>query len=127
MEWYKVHEEAEQLEHAVSADFERRLIERLGKSEACPHGNHAGVNRPEDRRNRGWKPLDELQPGATARVTSVFERDRSLLEYLDAASAFGHLAELEIVTRNYDDTLTLKVGGKPVQLGSSAAQKVWVA
>ena len=30
MEWYKVHEEAEQLEHAVSADFERRLLERLG-------------------------------------------------------------------------------------------------
>jgi len=31
MEWYKVHEEAEQLEHAVSTDFERRLIEKLGK------------------------------------------------------------------------------------------------
>ena len=30
MEWYKVHDEAEQLEHAVSADFERRLIEKLG-------------------------------------------------------------------------------------------------
>ena len=30
MEWYKVHDEAEQLEHAVSADFERRLaIRRL--------------------------------------------------------------------------------------------------
>ena len=26
MEWYKVHDEAEQLEHAVSADFERRLL-----------------------------------------------------------------------------------------------------
>jgi DtxR family Mn-dependent transcriptional regulator len=125
MEWYKVHEEAEQLEHAVSADFERRLIERLGKSEACPHGNHAGVNRPEDRRNRGWKPLDELQPGATARVTSVFERDRSLLEYLDGLG-IRPSAELEIVTRNYDDTLTLRVGGKPVQLGNTAAQKVWV-
>ena len=30
MEWYKVHEEAEQLEHAVSADFENKLRERLG-------------------------------------------------------------------------------------------------
>ena len=30
MEWFKVHEEAEQLEHAVSADFERRLVEKLG-------------------------------------------------------------------------------------------------
>ena len=30
LEWYKVHDEAEQLEHAVSADFERKLIEKLG-------------------------------------------------------------------------------------------------
>src|SRR5229473_4722255 len=53
MEWYKVHEEAEQLEHAVSADFERRLIEKLGTSEACPHGNRVQRDTPEDRRNRG--------------------------------------------------------------------------
>ena len=28
LEWFKVHDEAEQLEHAVSADFERKLIEK---------------------------------------------------------------------------------------------------
>src|SRR5215813_10947380 len=50
MEWYKVHDEAEQLEHAVSADFERRLIEKLGTGEACPHGNRALMDKPEDRR-----------------------------------------------------------------------------
>ena len=33
MEWYKVHDEAEQLEHAVSAEFERRLQEKLGAEE----------------------------------------------------------------------------------------------
>ena len=36
LEWYKVHDEAEQLEHAVSADFERKLIERLGVESDCP-------------------------------------------------------------------------------------------
>lgn len=125
MEWYKVHDEAEQLEHAVSSDFERRLIEKLGQSQACPHGNQAGVDRPQDRRNRGWTPLDELKTGATAKVMSVFERDRSLLEYLDGLG-IRPSAELQIVTRNYDDTLTLKVAGKPVQLGANAAAKVWV-
>jgi DtxR family transcriptional regulator, Mn-dependent transcriptional regulator len=125
MEWYKVHDEAEQLEHAVSADFERRLIEKLGRSEACPHGNQAGVNSPKDRRDRGWTPLNELAPGATSRVMSVFERDRSLLEYLDALG-IRPSAELEMLTRNYDDTLTLKIAGKSVQLGAAAASKVWV-
>src|SRR5258708_1352482 len=42
MEWYKVHDEAEQLEHAVSADFQRRLVEKLGTGEACPHGTRVG-------------------------------------------------------------------------------------
>ena len=36
LEWYKVHDEAEQLEHAVSADFERKLAEKLGAGGACP-------------------------------------------------------------------------------------------
>jgi DtxR family Mn-dependent transcriptional regulator len=125
MEWYKVHEEAEQLEHAVSSDFERRLIEKLGQSEACPHGNQVGVDRPQDRRSRGWKPLDELETGANAKVMSVFERDRSLLEYLDALG-IRPSAQLQMVTRNYDDTLTLRIAGKPIQLGATAAAKVWV-
>src|SRR5258708_8772893 len=31
MEWYKVHEEPEQLEHAVSGDFQRKLAEQPGE------------------------------------------------------------------------------------------------
>ena len=30
MEWYKTHDEAERLEHAVSADFEAKLVAKLG-------------------------------------------------------------------------------------------------
>lgn len=82
MDWYKVHEEAEQLEHAVSADFERKLIERLGSGGACPHGNVVGMDTPEDRRRRGLKPLDESTASETISVVSVYERDRQLLEYL---------------------------------------------
>src|SRR5690348_54189 len=83
MEWYKVHEEAEQLEHAVSADFERRLQEKLGSGEACPHGNRVEGDTPQERRNRGWRPLDEVPQKAQVTVISVFERDRQLLEYLN--------------------------------------------
>src|SRR5437899_9469897 len=41
MEWYKVHDEAERLEHAVSADFEAKLTEKLGRRGICPHGSQA--------------------------------------------------------------------------------------
>ena len=53
MEWYKVHEEAERLEHAVSDDFEARLMERLGTDAPCPHGHHVESRSPTDRRRRG--------------------------------------------------------------------------
>ena len=126
MEWYKVHDEAEQLEHAVSADFERKLLDKLGHGEACPHGNRVGMDRPQDRRERGWKPLDEIAGAGPARVTSVFERDRQLLEYLNGLGIRPG-ATVRMISRNYDDTLTLRVGGKPVQLGRTAAAKVWIA
>lgn len=125
MEWYKVHEEAEQLEHAVSADFERRLLDRLGTGEACPHGNRVERDTPQDRRNRGWRPLDEVPSTSDATVVSVFERDRRLLEYLHGIGIHPG-ATVKMLASNYDDTLTLDIAGKPVQLGRSAASKVWV-
>src|SRR5690349_24051110 len=68
LEWYKVHEEAEQLEHAVSADFERKLVEKLGTGGVCPHGNIVGLDSPEERRKRGLKPLDEGRAGERLEV-----------------------------------------------------------
>ena len=126
MEWYKVHDEAEQLEHAVSADFERKLLEKLGDEASCPHGNRMGMDRPKDRRDRGWIPLDETADGQFARVQSVFERDRNLLEYLDGLGIRPGV-KLKMLARNYDQTFTLGVDGKSVQLGGAAATRIWVA
>ena len=126
MEWYKVHEEAEQLEHAVSEEFERRLVEKLGRGEACPHGNRVRMDTPRDRRKRGWKPLDEVSADGLAVVMSVFERDRTLLEYLNGLGIHPGAA-LTVVARNCDETLTLRVDGRAVQLGKSAASRVWTA
>ncbi len=125
MEWYKVHDEAEQLEHAVSADFERRLLERLGTGEACPHGNRVEGDTPQDRRNRGLRPLDEAPPGSDSIVVSVFERDRRLLEYLNGLGIHPGAA-VRMLAANCDDTMTLGIAGHPVQLGKAAAAKIWI-
>ncbi|MBC7924720.1 MAG: metal-dependent transcriptional regulator [Bryobacteraceae bacterium] len=125
MEWYKVHDEAEQMEHAVSEEFEKRLQDRLGAEDvACPHGNRVSLDSPEERRRRGWKKLDEFEPETSIRITSVYERDRRLLEYLDELGVRPG-AELNIVSRNYDETITLGVSGSIVPLGVSAAARIW--
>jgi DtxR family Mn-dependent transcriptional regulator len=125
MEWFKVHDEAEQLEHAVSEEFERRLQDRLGNGEACPHGNRVAFDTPDDRRNRGWKPLDEFEPEAGGVVVSVYERDRKLLEYLDDLGIRPG-APLQLIAKNYDQTITLRIEGRSIPLGKAAASKVWV-
>jgi DtxR family Mn-dependent transcriptional regulator len=125
MEWFKVHDEAERLEHAVSEDFERLLIRKLGPGQPCVHGNDAEVSSPDERRRRGWKRLDEVNPPSTVTVVSVYERDRQLLEYLDGLSVRPG-ARLELLGRNYDETFSLKVDGHAVQLGGPVAGRIWV-
>lgn len=127
MEWYKVHDEAEQLEHAVSEEFERRLQEKLGAEDLeCPHGNRVSLDTPEHRRARGWRPLDEFDPSGVLTVRSVYERDRKLLEYLHELGVRPG-ARVEVIARNYDETITLRINGSSVPLGRAAAARVWAS
>jgi DtxR family Mn-dependent transcriptional regulator len=126
MEWYKVHDEAERLEHAVSPDFESKLLARLGPGGACPHGNLTELESPASRRRRGLCLLAEAIPGSTYRVSGIYERDRKLLEFLDARGIRPG-ARLEVAGKNYDDTVTLNTEAGSLSLGGTAAARVWVA
>ena len=126
MEWYKVHDEAERLEHAVSSDFESMLVRKLGRGGPCPHGNPPTPESPRARRRRGLLLLSESQAGNRYAVQSVYERDRALGEFLEKLGIRPG-AELAVSQRNYDDTLTLVTDAGCIALGRSAAEKVWVA
>jgi DtxR family Mn-dependent transcriptional regulator len=126
MEWYKVHDEAERLEHAVSPDFEAKLLARLGRGGACPHGNLSELESPRSRRKRGLLLLAEAEPDKTYVVSGIYERDRQLLEFLESRGIHPG-ARITIVRRNYDETLTLNTSAGTVSLGKLAAGKVWVS
>src|ERR1700678_2332914 len=81
MEWYRVHDEAERLEHAVSPDFEAKLLARLGRGGACPHGNLSELESPASRRRRGLVLLADAAPAQTYTVSGIYERDWKLLEF----------------------------------------------
>src|SRR5258705_9665603 len=74
MEWWKVHDEAERLEHAVSPDFEAKLLARLGRGGACPHGNLSEVESPTSRRRRGLLLLAHAEAGAQFPGRGLYER-----------------------------------------------------
>ena len=124
VEWYKVHDEAERLEHAISDDVERRLIDRLGVDGPCPHGNPINKS-PAERRKSGLQLLWEASPGSVVRVDGVDERDSGLLEYFDKLGIRPGV-QLKVLHHNYDGTLGLRLGDKPTNLAESAAKKIWV-
>lgn len=125
MEWFKVHDEAERLEHAVSPDFEAKLLAKLGRGGACPHGNLSELESPGSRRRRGLLLLAHAEAGAHYLVSGIYERDRRLLEFLEQRGIRPG-AGVHVSRRNYDHTLTLLTDAGTVALGRSAAERVWV-
>jgi DtxR family Mn-dependent transcriptional regulator len=113
MEWYKVHDEAQ-------------LLAKLGRGGACPHGNLSEMESPVSRRRRGLLLLSEAEAGKRYRVSGIYERDRRLLEFLEARGIRPG-AELGLAERNYDKTLSIRTSAGPMILGSSAADKIWIS
>lgn len=125
MEWWKVHDEAERLEHAVSPDFETKLLAKLGSEGACPHGNLSEMESPASRRRRGLVLLSEAAVHNNYTVSGIYERDRGLLEFLEHRGVRPG-AKLRLVERNYDQTLTLGTPAGTVSLGPAASGRVWL-
>ena len=126
MEWYKVHDEAERLEHAVSPDFEAKLLAKLGRGGACPHGNLSELESPASRRRRGLVRLADAETGKTYTISGIYERDRKLLEFLETRGVRPG-SSLLLNGRNYDQTLALRTEAGSIALGAAAAEKVWVS
>jgi hypothetical protein len=70
--------------------------------------------------------LSEADSGRSYQVSGIYERDRDLLEFLEARSIRPR-AKLSLIERNYDKTLSIRAGGRTVVLGRPAADRVWVS
>jgi DtxR family transcriptional regulator, Mn-dependent transcriptional regulator len=125
MEWYRVHDEAERLEHAVSPVFEAKMAALLGRGGRCPHGNLSEPESAASRRRRGLIPLLEAEPSRTYSVSAVDERDRRLLEYLDQHGLRPGTI-LRVLGRGGDHRLKLNVPPLNTSIPIAAAAKVWV-
>ena len=125
MEWHEIHEEAERLEHAVSAAFETKLREKLGESGACPHGNFVVPESPAQRKLRGETPLSEAVAGRRYTVVSLHERDPKLLLFLHD-NGIGPGQSLRVASQNYDQTVSIELPGGVTILGRPAAEAVWL-
>jgi DtxR family Mn-dependent transcriptional regulator len=122
-EWWKTHEEAERIEHAMSAEMEERLVRVLGDPQTCPHGNPMPGTTPTPTR-----PLERLAVGeraAVERIPDQFEHEPGFLEYLDTQGVRPGVI-LEMVEQR-PGLLRVRVEGSERSLRPDCGQKVWVA
>jgi DtxR family Mn-dependent transcriptional regulator len=122
-EWWKTHEEAERLEHAMSPEMEERLVRVLGDPQTCPHGNPMPGTTPHPTR-----PLERLASGeraAVERIPDQFEHEPGFLEYLDTQGVRPGVT-LEMIEQR-PGLLRVGVSGVERSLRPDCGQKVWVA
>jgi DtxR family transcriptional regulator, Mn-dependent transcriptional regulator len=127
MSWAEVHDEAEQLEHAVSDRLIERMDEMLGFPEADPHGDpiptaDGGV------REHDYDTLLTCPTGQPVTVTRVIDQDADFLRFIEEC----HLkpgAGVTVVARDAaaDSVVLRSPSDRVVTLGSRAASKVQVA
>ena len=121
-EWWKTHEEAERIEHAMSPEMEERLVRILGDPQTCPHGNPMPGTTP-----RPTRPLERLAVGERAiveRIPDQFEHEPGFLEYLDTQGVRPGVT-LEMIEQR-PGLLRVSVNGTARSLRPDCGQKVWV-
>ena len=125
--WDQVHEEAENMEHAVSDVLIDRIDGYLGRPAADPHGDPIPTADGEWRTSVGSAvPLTECPRGAKVRVVRVTNQGADFLRYLSetglALGAEGTIKdnhpEAGIVTADWE--------GRSVTLGRTAAEQLLV-
>jgi DtxR family Mn-dependent transcriptional regulator len=120
--WWRVHDEAERLEHVMTPEMEERFAKVLGEPQTCPHGNPMPGVRAVPTRTLG-----SLAPGATApieRIPDQFEHEPGFLEYLDSQGLRPGTPVTLVEQRG--GRLRVSVGGVERTVRADCGHKVWV-
>lgn len=117
--WDDVHEEAEQLEYAMTPRFEAYVRNAVGDAPTCPHGHPIRVGERID-----GVPLADCSVGAKVRILRLENEAEDLLHYLKNAGIEpglnGHVAS------NDSELVTVEIGERLATVTASVAETVSV-
>jgi DtxR family Mn-dependent transcriptional regulator len=123
--WDKVHEEADQLEHVISEEFEARIDEILGYPKVDPHG--APIPTKEGHiPDRVLLCLWDLQVGEAAIIRSVNDRNPAVLRHLADLQIYPDV-EIHVKARDpFDGPIHIEVKERSHSLSEKLARQIWV-
>lgn len=121
----ETHNEAHNIEHAISPQLEERMREVLGNPQICPHGNpFPGYEYLTNQ----WIPLPELPVGTQATIRRIHEFAEDNSELLKWLVENGVLPGAQVRITDilpFNQTLTILAASKPITLGFFPARFVF--
>ena len=127
LDWSEIHDEAEELEHAISEKVLERLDEFLGKPRHDPHGHPIPTKGGIIQRHKNRSLLD-CREGMVVTIESIDDQEKNFLKF----ARTKHLvpgSNIKILSREeVANAMELKIGKRnPFSIGFQAAQKILVS
>lgn len=124
--WDRVHDEAERLEHAASDELIDRMASAIGEPETDPHGAPIPT-REGTLHERSLVPLSSLEPGTSARVERVSDKNADRLRYL-AELGIVPGADVQVIAREpFGGPIAVRIGEERRTIGPELASQILVA
>jgi DtxR family Mn-dependent transcriptional regulator len=127
LDWSEVHDEAEELEHAISEKVLERIDKLLGHPSVDPHGDPIPSAKGKVNDHGRLVPLPDSAVNAKVRIARIVDQDPPFLQFLDRAGLRPGVT-LTINGRDeHADSISVKVDAKAaITLGTAAAAKILV-
>ena len=127
LDWSEIHEEAEELEHAISEKVLERLDEFLGKPRHDPHGHPIPTKGGLIQRHKSRSLLD-CKEGMTVTIDSIDDQEKNFLKFARVRRIVpGN--RIKILSREeVANAMELKIDSKTsFSIGFETARKILVS
>jgi DtxR family transcriptional regulator, iron-dependent repressor len=124
--WSKLHQEAHNLEHAISSEVETALFEELEHPLTCPHGNPLPGS---EEAVSSWIPLTKISSNQRVIIKRIHELAEYSLELMSFLENNGLMPGADVMVREvlpFNQTIALEIQGQVITLGFSSARYMFV-
>jgi DtxR family transcriptional regulator, Mn-dependent transcriptional regulator len=126
LDWSEVHDEAEELEHAISDKVLEKIDTLLGHPDTDPHGDPIPPPTGSPRQEK-LTALNDCAPDTTAQVARVSDQEPAFLRFVDKHGLTpGTHFTVESQNPSADAITVRPHNREPVTLGLAAAGKIMV-
>ena len=123
--WDKVHDEAEQLEHVISEEFEERIDKALGYPTLDPHGDPIPTKEGKIE-HQSFHSLWETKIGKEVQVAHVSDGSPEVLRYLGSIGIFPKVKIHVTQKDSPKGPVYIKIENTTYLLGEELARQIFV-